>query len=103
MIKVALYPLAAAVVALATAGPASANYTLDVSAALQYGGTLTGTLTFASATSLNAPISYDLVASAGSGSPGFTFPGFEYTTGNSSITAETTTSIRFDSAPVGQQ
>jgi PEP-CTERM motif len=103
MTKIALHTLAAAVVALATAGPASANYTLDVSAALRYGGTLTGTLTFASATSLNAPISYDLVASAGPGSPGFTFPGFEYTTGNSSITAETSTLIQFDSLPAGQE
>jgi hypothetical protein len=71
--------------------------TLDVSADLKYGGTLTGTITFSS-TSLSDVIGYDIIASSGPGSPGFTFPGFTYTSADSSVTAENSKLIQFDSA-----
>ncbi|HEY1903077.1 MAG TPA: PEP-CTERM sorting domain-containing protein [Terracidiphilus sp.] len=76
--------------------------TLDVSAALKYGGTITGTITFNS-TNPSALTGYDLTASSGPGSPGFTFPGFTYTTADSSITAETSSLIQFDSDPAGDE
>jgi hypothetical protein len=104
MTKIAFRFLAAALFVLSTTGLASASYTLDVTANLQFGGTLTGTVTFASSTSLAMATSFDLVASASPGSPGFTFPGFEYTSANSSITAESSTLIQFDStSPAGNE
>jgi hypothetical protein len=51
---------------------------------LQYGGTLSGT--FSTNNALTSVTSYDIVASAGAGSPGFTFVGDTYTPGDSSIT-----------------
>src|SRR5580704_12377235 len=51
---------------------------------LQYGGTLTGSFTTNNA--LTSVTSYDIVASGGPGSPGFTFTGDTYTQGDSSIT-----------------
>lgn len=71
--------------------------TLDVSAALQYGGTLTGTISFNS-TDPSVITGYDLTASAGPGSPGFNFPGFTYTSADSSISAETSELLQFDNA-----
>jgi hypothetical protein len=76
--------------------------TVDVSAALQHGGTLTGTVTFNS-TDPSVVTGYDITASSGPGSPGFTFPGFTYTTADSSITAETSDLIQFDSDPGGNE
>jgi hypothetical protein len=82
-------------------GTASASVVFDVNANLQYGGTLTGSFTTNNA--FNGVTAYDIVASAGPGSPGFTFTGFTYGTGDSSVTAETSTLIQFDSTPGGEE
>lgn len=84
-----------------TIGTASADVIFDVNAALQYGGTLTGTVTTNNA--FTSVTSFDLVASAGPGSRGYTFPGFTYTPADSSVTAETSTLIQFDSTPAGEE
>ena len=85
MKKIAFRTMAVVVLVLFTNGLASADYIYDVSATLQYGGTLTGTLTFASSSSLGTVESWDLVASAGPGAPGFNFPGFTYTSSTSTV------------------
>jgi hypothetical protein len=72
----------------------------DVSATLKYGGTLSGTIDLTGSTVTG----YDIIASAGPGSPGFTFPGFTYTPSDSSVTASTSTLIQFDSTtPAGEE
>jgi hypothetical protein len=76
--------------------------TVDLSADLQYGGTLTGSITFNS-TNPSDVTGYDITASSGPGTPGFTFPGFTYTTADSYITAETSNLIQFDSDPGGNE
>jgi hypothetical protein len=103
MKKMAFRTMAAVFLVLSTNGLASADIIFNVNASLQYGGTLSGTLTFASPTSLGTVEAWDLVASAGPGSPGFTFPGFTYTSSTSSVTAESSTLIQFDSTPAGQE
>lgn len=87
---------------LLSVGSASATVTFDLSnVQLQYGGTLTGS--FTTNDSFTTVVSYDLVASAGPGAPGFTFPGFTYTSSDSSVTAETKSLIQFDSNPAGEE
>jgi hypothetical protein len=76
--------------------------TLDLSANLEYGGTLTGYIIFSSS-SLSTVTGYDITASGSPGSPGFTFTGTTYGTGNSSVTAESSTLIQFDSNPADDE
>lgn len=90
------YAAAAAVLAtgLFALAPAAHADTFNVSANLQYGGTLTGSFTTNSA--LNFVVSFNLVASGSPGSPGFTFSGFNYTPADSAVSAETPTLVQFD-------
>jgi hypothetical protein len=88
--------LAVATLAILTVGSASASVIFNVNAGLLYGGTLTGT--FTTNNSLSSVTSFNITASAGPGSPGFTFTGFDYDSGDASVTAETATLVQFDSA-----
>ena len=75
----------------------ASTITYNVSATLQYGGTLTGTVTLTN----GAVSSFNITASEGPGSPGFTFTGFDFgsPSGDATVTAETSTLIQFDSNP----
>ena len=84
-----------AVAGLVTGATASASVVFDVNADLQYGGTITGSFTTNNA--LNTITSYDIFASAGIGSAGYTFGGYTYDPSDSTVTAESSTLIQFDS------